>query len=162
MKLIPEEIREFIEYDPETGVLTWLKSCGRVKAGREAATSGDYGYKKLVFRGKSYLAHRLAWFLSTGSQPNHIDHIDGNRSNNLINNLRNIKPEENNFNRPSHRRGNPLGVDFVRGKWRARKLRSMMFVNEPRALGWFTSKEEAGKVVDQWVKNRKKGLFPRF
>ena len=65
------------------------------------------GYRKLKFRGKQYLVHRIAWLLQHGSWPvGDIDHIDGNPSNNKLENLRDVPHSVNLQNRKSAEAGN--------------------------------------------------------
>jgi hypothetical protein len=70
-------------------VITAKKKCG-------------YSYVSLTYECKAYfiLGHRLAWFLHYGNLPNNsIDHIDGNRTNNKIDNLRDVTNQQNQWNR---------------------------------------------------------------
>jgi hypothetical protein len=67
-------------------------------------TSKQRGYIecRVYYATKPYnvLGHRLAWFLHYGTLPiNSIDHIDGNKSNNKIDNLRDVTNQENHWNR---------------------------------------------------------------
>ncbi len=94
-----EEIKEFVEYDSETGVFTWIKQSGKKsKIGKVAGTRGTLGYIYLTINKKRYLAHRAAWFLTTGEIPTVIDHINGIRDDNRIINLRNGSYIDNNRN----------------------------------------------------------------
>jgi hypothetical protein len=60
-----------------------------------------YSSIALMIEGKNYSirGHRLAWFLHYGTLPiNQVDHIDGDRSNNKIDNLRDVTSQQNHFN----------------------------------------------------------------
>ncbi len=101
-------LREVLEYDPETGIMIWRKrgehmfrdgaqsakhACGRWNsryAGTRAFTAKNaHDYLHGSIFGSDFLAHRVAFAIENGVWPNgEIDHIDGDRSNNSIGNLR--------------------------------------------------------------------------
>ena len=86
-----DELSRHLKYDPITGVGTWLVSPSKkTKAGAFAGSLNSDGYVDIFFKNKLYKAHRLFWFLQTGHDPGilTIDHIDENKSNNKICNLR--------------------------------------------------------------------------
>ena len=84
-------------YDPETGRIFRPD-------GRECFTSVDRGYRKARIEGRNFYAHRVAWFLFYGKSPNaEIDHINGDRSDNRICNLRDVPAEINNRNKAKAR-----------------------------------------------------------
>ena len=85
-----EELDEILSYDEETGIFTWKVSPSRaVKAGDVAGGFNLDGYRVIGYRGNVWLEHRLAWLMSVGEDPvKLIDHIDANKSNNRIDNLR--------------------------------------------------------------------------
>lgn len=97
-----EFIDSWIEYSPTTGVFTWKQSNGRFwNAGDIAGCKHSAGYINISFpKSNQVLAHRLAWFIVHNEWPsNDIDHIDGNRKNNAISNLRHVNRSLNNQNR---------------------------------------------------------------
>lgn len=79
-------------YDETLGRLLWKegKSGRGCVAGREAGTKAHHGYRAVMVDGKKYYAHRIVWEMHYGKIPDGlcIDHIDGNCSNNRIDNLR--------------------------------------------------------------------------
>ena len=112
-----EELREYLDYDPESGVLTWKKSAGTRAQGTPTCSglSGD-GYKQLQFRGTNFKAHRVAFALHHGHWPTpYCDHIDGDPLNNRADNLRECSPSENQHNRRI-RRDNTTGIKGVMRK----------------------------------------------
>ena len=85
---------------------TYCPVSGEIKGvyGKVITKTDNHGYSliQLMTEGKKYyiLGHRLAWFLHYETLPiNSIDHIDGNRSNNRIDNLRDVTNQQNQWNR---------------------------------------------------------------
>lgn len=121
-----DRLRELFLYDESAGVFRW-----RSKPGPHAwkavigaiAGSEDRRYATLCVDGKSLLAHRAAWAYVNGEwPPGQIDHIDGNKKNNSIANLRNATALVNQQNQRRPHRCNStgfLGVVPVRNKFRA-------------------------------------------
>ena len=93
------QLKEVLEYDPDTGLLKWLVTRGRVKAGYVAGRCRPDGYVTIKVDGRDYLAHRLAWLWTTGLWPlDEIDHKDGNPNNNRWSNLRQATSRQNHYN----------------------------------------------------------------
>lgn len=131
-----ELARSLINYNPVTGECFWKVSQGKVKAG-DAAGTVQAGYKKLTIAYEQIKLHRLAWFLSYGVWPSgQIDHIDGNKLNNALANLRDVSMSINMQNRYATRTkssGLPYGVrQHKNGKFKA-----------SITVGTFDSAEEA-------------------
>lgn len=139
-----KSLRAKFDYNPTTGVFTYkTKAARRVDIGDEAGCLNREGYRRIRFDGNTYFAHRLAWFYMTGVWPEgHIDHINGNPSDNRITNLRQASRSENLANSRVFRSGKtaPKGVRQTQtGKWSARiqKDGTSMF------LGYFKTQDEA-------------------
>lgn len=114
-----------ISYDASTGDFWWLKKKRGRLTTRPAGTVRGDGYRMVNIDGSIVYQHRLAWLFSHGAWPDvEIDHIDGNPSNNRIENLRLAVRHENakNAGRHSNNTSGFKGVDFRKsdGKWRAR------------------------------------------
>lgn len=133
-------------YCHKTGVITNKTTrSNRAIIGREAGSlDRQSGYRQIILNGKKYYAHRLAWFLYYGSVPHgEIDHINHNRSDNRISNLRDVECIDNAQNRPLQK-NNISGYHGVRfradkDKWEARiKVKQKIHI-----LGLFQTKEEA-------------------
>lgn len=108
---IEQQIFEHLKYTPEDGKVYWVKHPRRSTAnGTEAGNMMQNGYRKLKFCGKQYLTHRIAWLLQHKTWPiGDIDHIDGNPSNNKLDNLRDVSHSANLQNRKSATRKNKTG-----------------------------------------------------
>lgn len=95
-----EELKGALHYDPETGEFTWARFCSpRAVAGSRAGAVYQNGYRMICFQRKDYPAHRLAWAFVHGVWPSaNIDHINGNRTDNRISNLRDVPQTMNSQN----------------------------------------------------------------
>lgn len=112
-----ERLCQLLDYNPLTGLFT-RKGIGKSTVGNVR----NHGYLSITLDGVKYYAHRLAWLYVNGCFPTElIDHIDGDRLNNRINNLREATLTQNNQN-GRVRKNNKLGVKGVisfRGKFKA-------------------------------------------
>jgi hypothetical protein len=88
------EVRELLNYDPDTGKFTRRVSTGGrygAKVGTPAGMLNDQGYWLISLKSLQYRAHRLAWLYMTGEWPkNEVDHLNGIRSDNRWANLRDV------------------------------------------------------------------------
>lgn len=117
--LTAEEVHSLLLY--EDGALFW-KQLRKGKTGKRAGSQNDRGYRNVVINGKQQREHRLIWLMHYGSMPKgEIDHIDGNRSNNRIENLRDVTKVENmkNAKRNSRNKSGVMGVAWHKGRCRA-------------------------------------------
>jgi hypothetical protein len=136
-----DDLRATFRY--EDGRLYWRVCSGRVHAGQQAGPTNKS--IQIRFRGKSFLIHRLVWELFNGPIPEglDIDHIDHDRQNNRIENLRAVTHAENqrNLSLPKHNRSGHIGVSWAlrEGKWRA----IIVMNGKTIALGMFDRKEDA-------------------
>jgi len=161
----PDQLRQLLRYEPDTGKLYWRPrtpdmfydgghatehQCAKWNsrfADKEAFTSTTkFGYRQSNLRwfGRVFLAHRVIWAMHYGEWPNVIDHINGDRSDNRIKNLRNVDQAINTRNnRLDHR--NKSGVSGVRKSIYKTKTSWIASIGcEPRVhLGSFPTKEEA-------------------
>jgi len=143
-KLTQKRLKELLNYDPDTGVFTWLVGCGGVNIGSKAGSLYSYGYIVIKINRFGYRAHRLAWLYMTGEWPeDQIDHIDHDRANNRIINLREATHTINgrNTNIAKNNTSGIMGVNWHR--WQ-RKWRAYISINaKPIHLGTFTDFFEA-------------------
>lgn len=160
----PEQLRELLTYDPKTGKLFWKErpermfkdTPGRTKehahanwnsryAGKEAFTAAHgEGYRQGLVFGWPYLAHRVIWAIVYGEWPvNDIDHINMDRSDNRLANLRHATRGENTCNRGAQI-NNTSGFKGV--TWDKRSMKWMAQIGafgKNHNLGLFATAEEA-------------------
>lgn len=98
-RLTQDQVKELIEYIPNTGVFNRIKKLSNNCKMRDIAITKKNGYQYININGGSHLAHRIAFLYMDGCIPKYIDHIDGNRSNNVWTNLRRASSTENARNR---------------------------------------------------------------
>lgn len=137
-----DELRSLLDYNPENGELRWLVDLSaRARKGTLAfGCRQKTGHMKGRLHGATYYAHRVAWKWYHGSDPHHIDHIDGNPSNNAIANLRSVSVDENARNRRLARSATGrVGISLSRGRYRA----DITVNGEQHFIGRFDTIEEA-------------------
>lgn len=158
-----ELLHKILRYEPETGKLFWrhrpveMFSDGKFSAERAAAMwNGRFagkeaftaktadGYPNGRFAGVTYRAHRVVWAMCKGKPPmRHIDHINGDRADNRIKNLRDVSNHENTKNR-FRRQDNTSGAVGVVWKKQAQKWTAKIGVaGKTLHLGYFESFEAA-------------------
>ena len=130
-------------YDPLTGVITHKTARGSAKKGAIAGSKHYRGYLDVGLKRTKYRAHRVAWLLSYGSidVTLTIDHIDGVRDNNRLNNLRLVTKQHNEWNRTKVLGKWPMGVYWNKGR---NKFHARIKVNQKQIhLGYFDCPDEA-------------------
>lgn len=146
-----KELKERLDYAPQTGIFTYKSTRGRARAGREAGCirKDTYNYRCIEINNKCYQAHRLAWLYVYGNFPdNEIDHINRIPLDNRIINLRDVKRGVNNRN--SSRSNNPFHGVYPRGK----KWTVCFGVNNNlKHYGTYSTKEEA-RIAAQQIKEK--------
>lgn len=144
-ELVRDRVRELLNYDPKTGEFTWkVRTSNRVKVGDVAGVKGINGYIFLSIENTKVLAHRVAWFYVYGKwPPEFIDHINGVRDDNRLDNLRLASASQNTSNgvlRSTNTSGY-RGVSWSKEKkkWVARIVKN----HKQHVLGYFRTKEDA-------------------
>lgn len=144
-KISQKYLKELFSYDGKN--LLWKKTITRKKTGSIAGCSQNTGHRQIKIDGKIYLAHRLIWMFHYGLWPkNDIDHVNGIRNDNRIENLREATRQENCANRCLSKLNTSgiKGVYFVetRKKWHAR----IKIKGKTIHIGYFDKKEDAGEA----------------
>lgn len=138
------ELKEILNYDPSTGVFTRkVKTNNRVNVGDIIKSKDAQGYLKVCINYKIYYLHRLAWFYIYGVFPKNIDHINRDKTDNRLCNLREVTLTENNRNLPQIYT-NTSGVTGVYWESKLQKWRAFIHVdNKKKHLGVFKSFDDA-------------------
>ncbi len=150
-------VRDLFTYSPDTGILVRAKKVkGGVNAGDEVGLSvNSAGYKQVTINGKSYLLHRIIWLYVNGSLPVEImDHINRDKTDNRICNLRLVSKRENNINQ-GLRKDNTTGYKGVSYSKSKRKYVShMRDIGKRVYLGAFTTAQEASIAYSKACERR--------
>lgn len=139
-----DRLKRLLSFNSETGVFTWNETRSRTKAGSVAGSVNTDGYLAISIDKNVYLSHRLAWLYVYGEWPSmFIDHINGQRTDNSIKNLRQVTPSQNQQNSKVSKANTSgtRGVSQVKssGNWKAQ-----IEVDGARTvLGTYQTKEEA-------------------
>lgn len=154
-----EKLHSLIDFNPETGSTKWkfreeiaetqhklanIIGFNRRFAGKECFSCvRDDGYVHGAINEKKYLKHRIVWFMHYGEWPNGgLDHINGDKTDNRIANLREATPSQNQYNRPSL--GKLRGAHYRKsdGMWQS----SIRVENKRIYLGIFACADDAHKA----------------
>lgn len=144
--LTAERLRNLISYDSETGIFNWNSTGKGRRKDRCAGSSDGKGYLEICIDYQSYRAHRLAWLYVHGEWPEQqIDHINGNKKDNRISNLRTATNAQNAYNTKirSNNTSGYKGVTLFKptGKYAAKLRIPGKIIN----LGYFDTAKEAAE-----------------
>ena len=132
-------------FDYRDGNLVWkVRTSSRIHVGQIAGSKGDWRYTRVMVKKKMHYVHRLVWLWHKGTMPTHtIDHLNGDTNDNRIENLRDVKQQQNNLNlRPRNSNSSGyVGVIRVKGhnKWTA----GVQYEGKAIHLGTFTDLDTA-------------------
>lgn len=142
------ELKEILNYNEHTGIFTWKINGTRIKIGMIAGSKNNKEYIKVMINKKQYSAHRLAWFYVFGKWPdNEIDHKNGIKYDNRIENLREATHFQNSGNRIKCQSDNKTGFLGVYYRPEIEKYVASIKVNKkPIHIGYFKTAEEAHKA----------------
>jgi hypothetical protein len=162
MQLAQKQLKEVVNYNPDTGKFTWIKPPPHIKVGSEAGSLDlGHGYIRIRIARIIYYAHRLAWLYVYGNYPKgQIDHVNRRGWDNRISNLREADNnlQQRNRGRRSDNSSGYKGVylDKRRGTWTA-----MLTVNTKKVyVGCFHTKEEAAEAIYKYQINHPDLNYP--
>lgn len=146
MKLVSHaRLLDLLLYDGQTGDFYWKRSQGTARKGNRAGyLKRSDGYWRITIDKVTYLAHRLAWFYTYSIWPqDQLDHMDADKQNNRIANIRpsNHTLNQHNAHRRRDNKSGKSGVCWVRSqqKWRAYIRVNGKYIH----LGVFANKQDA-------------------
>jgi len=155
-----ELLRHLFDFDPLSGFLICKNSPknGARKAGEIIGTKANNGYLQVKINKTLYLVHRIIWMWQYGEDPNdfEIDHIDHNKSNNKLSNLRLVTRQRNQWNLPAHKtnstgvvgvikRGNSYQASLYMGPEIKRLVKSFATLQE--AIDWRKQMVETHRFI---------------
>ena len=137
-------LRERFDYSPETGLLTYKIAIGGAGIGHHAGSLNRFGYLWFECCGSDVRVHRAIFLYVYGRWPKEIDHINHIRTDNRLENLREVSGSfENQRNRTKSKNNTSgkMGVIFDkgRGKWRARIKINDVYLH----IGWYADLADA-------------------
>jgi len=146
-------LHEYFSYDPLSGQFTCIKLASKkARIGDvmgSLSTAYNRGYVRIGFQNKVYLAHKLAWLYVYGDWPIELDHINHNRADNRISNLRLVTHSDNMKNQRKCK-NNTSGVTGVNWDKQTNKWRAEIMVNRKGIkLGRFTELQDAIQIRKQ-------------
>ena len=142
------ELRKYLEYNQ--GKLFWKKQPNYgICIGSEAGTVNKRGYVQIKILNKRYYAHRLIFFMFNDYFPEEVDHIDGNKTNNNIENLRGVTKSQNAWN-TKQKKDNTSGSKNVCYDKRTNSWLVSFQVNKiKKYYGRFLDKNEAIMIANE-------------
>jgi hypothetical protein len=151
--LTQERLKELVSYDQKTGIFT----CNLVRhqsheIGGELGYDTGRGYVRIKLDGSKYMAHRLAWLYVYGTWPaDLLDHIDGDRKNNRIENLREASNSENLRNRPENKNNTSGHKGVYWNKQHQKWLVKFVVGGVNHYLGLFEDFDEAARAYREAI-----------
>jgi hypothetical protein len=140
-----ETLRGLLDYEPETGEFRWRVNRKGIKLGDVAGCVDSYGYTCITINGMQFKAHRLAWMYAYDTWPNHdIDHINSDKRDNRIKNLRDVTRSVNMQNQTRAHRDKISGLLGVTWSKHTERWRATIYINKRNQhIGYFNTAEAA-------------------
>ncbi len=141
-----DRLYDIMDYDPDTGYVVSLVQRGPIRVGqRLGCLDTSSGYRYIMVDGVRVLEHRLIWFFCKFYWPtNIIDHIDGNRANNKLSNLRDVSYRDNSTNKINNKN---IGCNITKtlsNKFMVTLLKN----NQRKSYGTYSCIEQAIYIRD--------------
>jgi hypothetical protein len=139
-----ERLKELVSYNPLTGFLVWNETRRTRKKSAVAGSLKPDGYRRIQIDKTRYYAHRLVWLWVYGEVPScEIDHVNRERDDNRLCNLRLATGAENKQNRAKQNTNTSgytgVGWNIGKGKWQSRIMRDGKSIH----LGYYDRIEDA-------------------
>lgn len=144
--LTAEEANSLLDFDPDSGILSWKYRLGlsgkasnwnKRYAGHQILGVNGHGYVQLSIHKRKYEAHRIIWLMARGSLPTRkIDHKNGIKTDNRLNNLREATTAQNAWN---SKKARGASIHAQTGRWQSR----ISLNGTSKFLGLFDSELEA-------------------
>jgi hypothetical protein len=139
-EITAEKVKNLFYY--KDGSLYWLKNDKKI------SSKGCGRYVSVMVNYKNYMAHRIIYLLHHGYMPNLVDHIDGNKENNCIENLRKATYSENCYN--ATKRKSITGVKNVTYCKSRKKFKVQIHNNgKNKSLGYFDDLNDAVIIAEK-------------
>jgi|APGre2960657404_1045060.scaffolds.fasta_scaffold72041_2 hypothetical protein len=148
-----ELLEEYLNYDPSKGVLLWKKKtaiCTKIGSIAGRQKPGSHGRYSMKFFNKDYQIHRVVWkFIHKKDPIGPLDHIDGNPTNNRIDNLREATWSQNCHNQKILKR-NKSGIKGVCWDKRAKSWKAYVSIDRKKHhLGYFKDISIAKRAIEK-------------
>jgi hypothetical protein len=149
-----ELANSLLDYNPDTGTILWKVNIGSARIGDILRANSSNGYSRVGVNKHTYYTHRLAWLLYYKEWPTKlVDHIDGNKTNNSISNLRLALPSQNTYNATLSNK-NTSGYKGVSKVSNSTKYMARIkdLDGKTKYLGLFLTPEEASEAYNKAAK----------
>lgn len=161
-KITHERLLDLVDYDQVTGAFIWNAKREHCRPGNSVGYLMPTGYISICLDGRKYCGHRLAWFYVHGVWPEGvIDHINHDKSDNRLVNLRDVSQTLNLQNRYEPLEGSASGVlgasPYKHGGFRASIKVNRRFVH----IGVFPTAEQAGEAYLNYKSSHHPGYVQR-